>query len=74
MTIKSSVAAGTSLKGLNFLKGKDDPVAMEDHEYPDWLWGILRDKKKEEDGIDLDIFCTLSNCSSSWTKPTRGEA
>lgn len=73
MTIKSSVAAGTSLKGLNFLKGKDDPVAMEDHEYPDWLWGILRDKKKEEDGVDLDIFCTSSRCFSFEMKSRRGE-
>ncbi|GAB7357270.1 hypothetical protein MBLNU459_g8242t1 [Dothideomycetes sp. NU459] len=39
--VKSSVAAGTVLKGLNFIKGKQDPVALEDSEYPSWLWGIL---------------------------------
>lgn len=59
---KSSVAAGTVLKGLNFLKNKQDPVALEDHEYPAWLWTALQDKsgasgKKgaEEEG---DLFCT----------------
>ncbi|KAK5105809.1 hypothetical protein LTR62_002132 [Meristemomyces frigidus] len=38
---KSSVPAGTVLKGLNFLKNKADPVAGEDGEYPAWLWGVL---------------------------------
>jgi len=35
------VPAGTPLQGLNFLKDRHDPVAMEDHEYPEWLWEIL---------------------------------
>ncbi|KAL9600427.1 MAG: hypothetical protein Q9219_003180 [cf. Caloplaca sp. 3 TL-2023] len=38
---KSSLKAGTLLKGLAFLKNKEPPVAKEDHEYPDWLWGLL---------------------------------
>jgi large subunit ribosomal protein L54 len=33
------------LKGLNFYKDKQDPVAMADEEYPAWLWGVL-DKGK----------------------------
>ncbi|KAI4193521.1 MAG: hypothetical protein LQ350_008272, partial [Teloschistes chrysophthalmus] len=33
--------AGTPLKGLNFVKGKEMPLAREDGEYPDWLWGLL---------------------------------
>lgn len=41
MLVKSSVAAGTPLKGLNFIKGKQDPVALEDNEYPAWLWTVL---------------------------------
>lgn len=45
---QSSVPAGTVLKGLNFMKGKQDPVAMEDHEYPDWLWRVL--ERKDEAG------------------------
>lgn len=54
----SSVPAGTPLKGLNFMKGKSDPLAMEDHEYPEWLWRILEDKKAAaETGTDGDIYC-----------------
>lgn len=40
----SSVPAGTVLKGLNFLKNQQDPVALEDHEYPEWLWSALKRK------------------------------
>ena len=43
---RSSVKAGTVLRGLGYIKGKDPPIAREDHEYPDWLWGLL-DKKNE---------------------------
>lgn len=42
----SSTPAGTPLRGLNFEKGKADPVAKEDTEYPAWLWTALA--KKEE--------------------------
>lgn len=60
-TVKSSVAAGTPLKGLNFVKGKNDPVALEDGEYPAWLWGILKKKGGESaDGaasVEGDLFC-----------------
>jgi len=49
------------LKGLNFIKGKSDPLAMEDHEYPDWLWRILEKKKStEEAAMDADIYCMFS--------------
>lgn len=59
--VMSSVPAGTPLKGLNFIKGKTDPVAMEDSEYPEWLWRILEDKKVEEEtGTDADIYCKCS--------------
>ena len=39
--IQSCVPAGTPLRGLNFIKGKTDPLAKEDSEYPTWLWDIL---------------------------------
>ena len=26
------------------MKGKEAPVAKEDEEYPEWLWGLLGDK------------------------------
>jgi large subunit ribosomal protein L54 len=55
----SSCKAGTRLKGLNFFKGREDPVALEDEEYPEWLWRCLDVKKKgsEEEGNAGDLFC-----------------
>lgn len=38
---KSACPAGTVLVGLNYFKGKQDPVALADEEYPDWLWRCL---------------------------------
>ncbi|TKA68281.1 hypothetical protein B0A49_06113 [Cryomyces minteri] len=54
----SSVVAGTPLKGLNFMKNKQDPVALEDSEYPSWLWGILAQRKtgKGKTEADGDLF------------------
>jgi large subunit ribosomal protein L54 len=59
--VQSSVPAGTVLKGLNFLKNKQDPVALEDHEYPPWLWNVLNARGDaaasgagNEEG---DLFC-----------------
>ena len=57
--VKSSVPAGTPLKGLNFEKAKQDPVAKADDEYPAWLWTILqRQEDKGEVGVLGDLFCT----------------
>jgi large subunit ribosomal protein L54 len=47
---QSSVPAGTPLRGLNFFKDKSDPVAMEDSEYPDWLWTIVKDQQRSAAG------------------------
>ncbi|KAH8784731.1 mitochondrial ribosomal protein subunit L37 [Hyaloscypha finlandica] len=54
----SNCKAGTRLKGLNYLKGRDDPVALEDEEYPEWLWRCLDVKKKggDEEGAVGDLF------------------
>lgn len=63
--VKSSVPAGTILKGLNFIKGKQDPVALEDSEYPSWLWGVLSEGQSQEasSGVnETDLFC------ESWTE------
>ena len=59
MRTPSSVPAGTVLKGLNFMKNRQDPVAMEDKEYPDWLWGVLKSGKEEGDAGEGegDLFC-----------------
>ncbi|OCL02350.1 hypothetical protein AOQ84DRAFT_327569 [Glonium stellatum] len=53
----SSTPAGTPLKGLNFLKNRSDPIALEDSEYPSWLWDILKKgRKKGEEGKEGDLF------------------
>jgi large subunit ribosomal protein L54 len=58
----SSCPAGTVLTGLNYFKGKSDPVALADEEYPDWLWKCLEVIKtanaKDADGGDE--FCTFA--------------
>lgn len=50
------------------MKNKPDPVAMEDHEYPDWLWEALRSKQEAagaEEGVG-DLFCTF-DCAITWS-------
>jgi len=42
--------------GLNYLKGRDDPVALKEEEYPEWLWRCLDVKKEENLGEALDEF------------------
>ena len=42
--VESSVPEGTLLKGLGYLKGRDDPVAGADSSYPIWLWSLLDQK------------------------------
>lgn len=55
--VKSSIPAGQPLKGLNFLKDRQDPIAAPDDEYPAWLWTLLdRQEKKAEQGAG-DLFC-----------------
>ncbi|KAF2146614.1 uncharacterized protein K452DRAFT_219178 [Aplosporella prunicola CBS 121167] len=55
--VQSSVPAGTPLKGLNFLKNKQDPVALEDSEYPAWLWTVLKSKTASKEAeTEGDLF------------------
>ncbi|KAL2154225.1 hypothetical protein VTH82DRAFT_2901 [Thermothelomyces myriococcoides] len=44
----SSCPEGTVLHGLNYFKGKNDPVAMADDAYPAWLWKCLEVQKKTD--------------------------
>ncbi|CAO3617417.1 unnamed protein product [Mucor hiemalis] len=44
----SSVPKGTVLKGIQYLKDKQDPVALDDAEYPEWLWDLLDEKKMKQ--------------------------
>lgn len=55
--VKSSVPAGQPLKGLNFLKDRQDPIAAPDEEYPAWLWTLLDRQEKKADKAAGDLFC-----------------
>lgn len=52
---KSSVAGGQELRGLGYTKAKPRVLAMEDDEYPEWLWTLLDQKKMgtAEEKVDL---------------------
>jgi large subunit ribosomal protein L54 len=64
--VKSSIPAGTPLKGLNFEKNKQDPVALPDDEYPEWLWTILQRQEKTAEGAGQgDLFCEYTTTSLS---------
>lgn len=41
--VKSSCPAGTPLN-LQIKKSGKETVALEDHEYPEWLWTVLDEK------------------------------
>lgn len=59
---RSSCPPGTVLNGLNYFKGKTDPVALPDNEYPEWLWSCLdvtKGSAAEEDADAGDEFCTF---------------
>ena len=43
--VQSSVTPGAILRGLNYLKNQDPPLAREDDQYPDWLWTLLDQPK-----------------------------
>ncbi|KAL6940167.1 hypothetical protein ACO0QE_004062 [Hanseniaspora vineae] len=45
-TVVSSCKAGTPLN-LKIKKAGNEPVALEDSEYPAWLWSVLDDKVPE---------------------------
>lgn len=53
----SIVPEGGVLKGLNYLKGREDPVALAEAEYPEWLWGCLEKKVEEGESFEGDEFC-----------------
>ena len=42
---------------MQIKKSGKEPVALEDHEYPEWLWSVLDDKaqlkKLQEDPLKL---------------------
>lgn len=58
----SSCLAGTPLKGLNYLKNREDPVALPDEEYPPWLWRCLDSADAADNAAEAggDEFCKTS--------------
>lgn len=58
--VASSCPAGTKLNGLNFYKNKPELFALEDSEYPDWLWTLLDNSSKKQAGTPskgADLSC-----------------
>ncbi|KAK9471175.1 mitochondrial 54S ribosomal protein mL54 [Dipodascopsis tothii] len=51
--IQTIAPEGTVLKGINILKSGQDPVALADSEYPDWLWEVL-DPAAQARKLDAD--------------------
>lgn len=64
---KSSCPAGTVLTGLNYFKGRQDPVALADEEYPAWLWRCLDFPEKDSTADDAAAaeFCK-TNLPPAW--------
>ncbi|PGH09650.1 hypothetical protein AJ79_05615 [Helicocarpus griseus UAMH5409] len=57
--VRSGTPAGTPLKGLGYVKNKPEIVAQEDHEYPEWLWGLLdksKSKSQADGGVDVSTL------------------
>lgn len=52
---QSSCKPGTVLN-LKIRKNGDEPVALDDKEYPEWLWTCLDTKAQEESLKATDIF------------------
>jgi large subunit ribosomal protein L54 len=57
------------------VKGKTDPVAMEDHEYPPWLWDVLKPKKKDgDDAVDGDLYSKSKSKRAAAKKALKNKA
>ena len=69
----SSAPAGTPLRGLGYIKGQEVPVAREDSEYPDWLWGLLGPKQGDlnEEGAAGDAFGKAQSSTTAIPCPGR---
>ncbi|CRK27291.1 54S ribosomal protein L37 like [Verticillium longisporum] len=70
----SSCKAGTVLNGLNYFKGKTDPVALADEEYPDWLWDCLVFKAKEDADADAGAADEFSKSAKLRRKAAKRKA
>jgi large subunit ribosomal protein L54 len=62
--LQSSCPKGTVLKGINVFQGKKDPVAMDDSEYPEWLFKLLeKPVEQPEDKMSISHLRKLSKAT-----------
>jgi large subunit ribosomal protein L54 len=62
---RSMCVEGTVLKGLNYMKSGQDPIAKKDEDYPEWLWSCLdvmerKEAADEDAGDEFCMFCHLN--------------
>lgn len=55
VALQLSCPAGTVLN-LKIRKNGDEPVALEDSQYPEWLWDILDKEKTDQQLKQLDFM------------------
>ena len=67
----SSCPPGTVLKGLNYLKDGQDPVALEDSEYPAWVFALPSNKAATTKGDKGDPAVELRKQRAGLKKATR---
>ena len=64
--VPSSCPVGMKMGGLNYEKNKPDVYALEDSEYPDWLWGLLKEfeekEKADKGGVDPKSMVPPTSC------------
>ncbi|KAK5189596.1 hypothetical protein LTR92_010498 [Exophiala xenobiotica] len=65
---KSSVPGGAVLHGLGYTKAQPKITAMEDDEYPDWLWTLLDDKKATLGGEKVDLSAMTNKQRTRYEK------
>ncbi|GAA5900361.1 hypothetical protein JCM8208_005339 [Rhodotorula glutinis] len=67
----SSCPPGTVLKGLNYLKDGQDPVALEDSEYPAWVFALPASKATAVKGDKGDPAVELRKQRADLKKKTK---
>ncbi|KAK9478099.1 mitochondrial ribosomal protein L37-domain-containing protein [Lipomyces japonicus] len=65
--VPSIALPGTRLRGCNIRAKQEDPVALPDEEYPDWLWDIL-DEEAQQKKLDAD---PEKKARKEWRKKAR---
>ncbi|KIV92050.1 hypothetical protein PV10_06524 [Exophiala mesophila] len=66
--LQSSVPGGAELKGLGYTKAQPVIKAMEDDEYPDWLWGLLEQGNKAPGETKVDLSAMTKKQRARWDK------